>query len=187
MLNKIHIAEIADSWQTYGGHAYHDCLDTASADRVPIVHPRAGNAWRIEYGMTLTFIGPSLPFIGGKNAFYDNSVAVILQYKTFGMLFTGDAGTAAARRFLSEGLNLSATVLKVGHHRSAYGSSSEFIDAVHPKYAIISVGRHNVFGHPAPSTIETLQRAGTSVYRTDENAAISITTDGVTTFVHNLL
>jgi competence protein ComEC len=71
-------------------------------------------------------------------------------------------------------------VLKVGHHGSAYSSTPAFIAAVHPTYAIISVGRHNLFGHPAPSTMETLQRSGARVYRTDENGAVTVTTDGKT-------
>lgn len=69
---------------------------------------------------------------------------------------TGDAGIAAERRFLDSGVELHADVLKVGHHRSAYSSSPTFIDEVHPRYAIISVGRHNLFGYPTTSTIETL-------------------------------
>jgi beta-lactamase superfamily II metal-dependent hydrolase len=114
------VAEIVDGGQVYGGHAYHD---TAAADHVPIVHPRAGDVWRTNDGVTLTFIGPSLPFIGGKNAINDNSVAFILAYKHFRMLFTGDAGVAAERRFLDEGIDLRADVLKVGHHGSAYSTS----------------------------------------------------------------
>ena len=69
-------------------------------------------------------------------------------------------------------------MLKVGHHGSAYGSTPEFIAAVHPRYAIVSVGRHNLFGHPAPSTIATLQRFDARVYRTDEDGAVSIVSDG---------
>ena len=178
VLRKLRVAEIADSGQTYGGHAYHDCLDTAHADGVPIVYPRAGALWRTDDGVILTFIGPSLPFIGGKNAINDNSIAFVLQYKHFRMLFTGDAGSAAEQRFLDEGIDFHADVLKVGHHGSAYGSSPEFIAAVHPRFAIISVGRHNMFGHPAPSTIETLQHYGATVYRTDERGGIGIQTDG---------
>ncbi len=78
-------------------------------------------------------------------------------------------------------------MLKVGHHGSAYSSTSEFIAAVRPKYAVISVGRHNLFGHPAPSTIETLQRIGTAVYRTDENGAVRVVTDGVQISIHTVL
>ncbi len=94
------------------------------------------------------------------------------------MLLTGDAGVAAEQRFLSEGLDLRVDVLTVGHHGSAYSSSSAFIAAVHPRYAIISVGRHNMFGHPAPSTIETLLRFGARIYRSDKNGAASVATDG---------
>lgn len=180
VLRKLRVAEIADSGQTYGGHAYHDCIDTAHADGVPIVHPRAGTVWRTDDGATLSFIGPSLPFIGGKNAINDNSIAFILQYRSFRMLFTGDAGVAAERRFLAEGVDLHADVLKVGHHGSAYSSSPEFIEAVNPRYAIISVGRHNLFGHPAPSTVETLNHFGATVYRTDENGAVILQSDGNT-------
>lgn len=92
------------------GHAYHDCLDTAAADHVPIVHPRAGVVWQTSDGVTLTFIGPSLPFIGGKNAINDNSAAFVVQYGQFRMLFTGDAGVAAEQRFLAEGIALRADV-----------------------------------------------------------------------------
>lgn len=183
MPDKIRIAEIADSGQTYGGHAYHDCLDTATADHVPVVYPRAGDVWHTSDGVSLTFIGPSLPLIGGKNAINDNSIAFVLQYRSFRMLFTGDAGVAAERRFLDEGVDLHADVLKVGHHGSAYSSSPEFIAAVRPRFAIISVGRHNLFGHPAPSTTETLQRFDARVFRTDENAATIVVTDGSAFFV----
>jgi competence protein ComEC len=132
--------------------------------------------WRTEDGVTLTFIGPSLPFIESDNTINDNSIAFILQYKHFRMLFTGDAGVAAEQRFLNERIDLHADVLKVGHHGSPYSSSPQFIAAVHPRYAIISVGRHKMFGHPAPSTIETLQRFGSQIYRTDENGAVTVTT-----------
>ncbi len=184
VLRALRVPEIADSGQTYGGHAYHDCLDTAAADHVPIVQPRAGMLWRTDDGVTLRFIGPSVPFIKGKNAINDNSIAFILQYRRFRMLFTGDAGVAAEQRFLNEGVDLRAEVLKVGHHGSAYSSSPEFIAAVHPACAIISVGRHNLFGHPAPTTIEKLDDCGIQIFRTDENGAVSITTDGSLRTVH---
>lgn len=178
MRDGFSVGELADSGQRYDGNAYTDAIQTARGDRVPILYPRAGMVWRTEDGAMLTFIGPSLPFIESDNTINDNSIAFVLQYKQFRMLFTGDAGVAAEQRFLNEGIDLHADVLKVGHHGSAYSSSPAFIAAVHPMYAIISVGRHNMFGHPASSTIETLQRFGARVFRTDENGAVSITTDG---------
>jgi len=187
VLRSFGVTEFADGGQLYGGYAYKDALQTARVERVPLVYPRAGTVWRTEDGVTLTFIGPSLPFIESKNTINDNSIAFILQYKNFRMLFTGDAGVAAEQRFLSESIDLYADVLKVGHHGSPYSSSPRFIAAVHPQYAIISVGRHNMFGHPAPSTIETLQHFGARVYRTDENGAVSVATDGVTTRISGML
>ncbi|HVN66905.1 MAG TPA: hypothetical protein VMT55_00910, partial [Candidatus Sulfotelmatobacter sp.] len=68
----------------------------------------------------------------------------------------------------------------VGHHGSATSTSDEFLRAVGPKYAVISVGKHNRYRHPAVSTLNRLAAAGVRVYRTDENGAIEIKTDGRT-------
>ncbi|HVR47549.1 MAG TPA: DNA internalization-related competence protein ComEC/Rec2 [Candidatus Binatia bacterium] len=178
VLRRLRVAELADGGQRYGGHAYLDAIATARAQRVPVIYPRASAEWRTDDGVTLHFIGPSLPFIGGRNAINSNSIAFVLQYRRFRMLFTGDAGSESEQRFLDERVDLHADVLKVGHHGSAYGSSPAFVAAVAPKYAIISVGRHNLFGHPAPSTLATLRRFGARVYRTDEDGAVTITSDG---------
>lgn len=178
-MRALRVAEFADGGQTYGGGAYRDALHTALAKHIPIVYPRAGDVWKTDDGVTMTFVGPSLPFIhGGSNDVNDNSIAFVLQYRHFRMLLTGDAGTAAEARFLAEGIDLHADVLKVGHHGSAYGSSPAFLSAVHPRYAIISVGRHNLFGHPAPSTIARLHAIGATVYRTDQNGGVTVTSDG---------
>lgn len=187
VLRRIGVAQFDDGGQRYSGHAYRDAVATAEAAGVPILHPRAGLRWQTDDGVVLRFIGPSLPFIGGGNAINSNSVAFVLDYHAFHMLFTGDAGTEAEQRFLREGIDLHAGVLKVGHHGSAYGSSPEFIAAVAPRVAIVSVGRHNLFGHPAPSTLETLRRFGARVYRTDEDGAIGIVSDGKRFSVSSLL
>jgi len=170
---------LADSGQIYPGHAYHDALDVARWKHLPIVEPRAGDAWRTDDGVVFRFLGPTQPFISGsRNDINNNSLVFTLQYKSFRMLFTGDAGAEAEQRILSEGADLHAAVLKVGHHGSGYSSTPEFIEAVHPKYALISVGRHNLFGHPALQTIETLQHIGARIYRTDRDCAIMLTSDG---------
>jgi competence protein ComEC len=187
VLRHLRVTEIADSGQRYGGHAYQDAMATARQESVPVVYPRAETEWRSDDGIVLHFIGPSLPFIGGGNAINSNSIAFVLEYRRFRMLFTGDAGSESERRFLDEHTNLRADVLKVGHHGSAYGSSPSFIAAVSPRYAIISVGRHNLFGHPAPSTLQTLQRFGARVYRTDEDGAVTIVTDGRSEGISSML
>lgn len=68
---------------------------------------------------------------------------------------------------------LKSHILKVAHHGSRFSTCQEFIDAVSPIIAVISVGKNN-YGHPAPSTIEKLERSGIIVYRTDRDGAVGI-------------
>jgi competence protein ComEC len=179
VLRRLRAGELADSGQRYGGHAYRDAIATARSGHVPVVYPRAGSVRLTDDGVLLSFLGPSLPLIANsRNDINENSIVFTLRYRSFCMLFTGDAGASAEQRFLAEGTDLRCAILKVGHHGSAYSSSPAFIAAVRPRYAIISVGRHNMFGHPASSTIVTLQRAGAKIFRTDENGAVTATADG---------
>ncbi|MBV8372614.1 MAG: MBL fold metallo-hydrolase, partial [Candidatus Eremiobacteraeota bacterium] len=187
VLRRLAVGELADSGQHYGGHAFADALATARAQDVPVVFPRAGARWKLDDGVALSFLGPSLPLIANsRNDINENSVAFTLRYGRFCMLFTGDAGAAAESRFLEQNADLRCDILKVGHHGSAYGSTAAFIAAVEPRYAIISVGRHNLFGHPASQTLRTLQAFGARIYRTDENGAIAITSDGTTTQIQTM-
>ncbi len=179
VLRTLGSGAFADSGQAYAGHAYHDALDVAHERGIPMLEPRGGDVWRTDDGVTLRFYGPTYPYISGsRNDINNNSLVFRLEYGRFRMLFTGDAGAETEERLLASGADLSADVLKVGHHGSAYGTTPAFVRAVSPGAAVISVGRDNLFGHPAPATIATLERAGAHVYRTDVDGAITIGSDG---------
>ena len=79
---------------------------------------------------------------------------------------------------LTANYDLKADVLKVGHHGSSSSSTRPFLKAVSPKYAVISVGKDNDYGHPHKETINRLFESGISVFRTDESGTIIFTTDG---------
>ena len=81
---------------------------------------------------------------------------------------------------LAEGKNPQCTVLKVAHHGSKTSTTEEFLAAAQPRLAVISVGRDNNFGHPAPEVIERLQKNGIKIYRIDEDGAVVCRTDGKT-------
>ena len=87
------------------------------------------------------------------------------------VLLTGDAGAAAESELLRGGaetsVRLSADVLKVGHHGSRGSTTAAFLAAVSPRIALISCGRENRFGHPAPETLAALAAARVRVWRTD--------------------
>ncbi len=186
ILRSLRVVAVADGGQTYGGHAFNDGLREAALHHVPIHVARCGDRWVSDDGVTLSVLSPcGALFADGKNDVNENSVVVMLTYRKFRMLFMGDAGFQAEQRLLDSGVDLRADVLKAGHHGSAYASSPTFVDAVHPSTAIISDGRRNAFGHPAPSTLATLQRASVRVFRTDRCGAVTLHIDAsnVTTMV----
>ncbi len=122
------------------------------------------------------FVGP-VKIYGDNNAC---SAVVKLEYKQTSFLFTGDAEYTSENDMIKAGYNLSADVLKVGHHGSATSSSAEFIKAVHPKDAVISVGANNSYGHPTNEVLAILSNAGANIYRTDEVGTIAVISDGNT-------
>ena len=69
-------------------------------------------------------------------------------------------------------------VLKVPHHGSNTSSSEQFVRAARPVVAVISLGRSNPFGHPSPLVLERYERAGSRLFRTDRDGAITVDTDG---------
>jgi competence protein ComEC len=91
-------------------------------------------------------------------------------------LLEADAERVEERRIIEE--HPEAQLLKVAHHGSASATSSELLATVHPRYAVISVGARNVYGHPRREVLQRLQEAGVKTYRTDLTGAVSFYLDG---------
>ena len=110
----------------------------------------------------------------------DDSLVFRVRYGERSFLLPGDAEKAAERAILSENdvEMLQADVLKIGHHGSKNSTMPDFLDAVHPRLAVISAGAENPYGHPSPVLLERLQQAGVPALRTDQYGAIHISTDG---------
>ncbi|MGN0144779.1 MAG: ComEC/Rec2 family competence protein [Clostridium sp.] len=106
------------------------------------------------------------------------SIVIKLEYKNTSFIFTGDAEDVSEKEMLDKGLDLRADVLKAGHHGSSSSSTNEFLDAVNPKYAVISVGKDNDYGHPNKETLDKLNARKIKVYRTDESGTIIAESDG---------
>jgi competence protein ComEC len=115
----------------------------------------------------------------------DSSFVVRIRYGARAVLFVGDAEAveeAELLRYRKEWLT--ADVLKVGHHGSRTSTSPEFLGAVAPRYAIISSGVRNRFGHPHPRTQATLTAAAVDTWRIDKHGAVMVETDGSSIAVH---
>jgi competence protein ComEC len=108
----------------------------------------------------------------------EDSLAFRVSFGATSMLFTADTGFPAEERMLRRGENMTATVLKVGHHGSRYSTSEAFIDRVAPRIALISAGHGNSFELPSARTVNLLERRGIRTYRTDRDGTVELASDG---------
>lgn len=115
----------------------------------------------------------------GDREYNGNNDSLVLYAKIGGKtwLFTGDMEEAGERE-LREKYQIDIDWLKAGHHGSRSSTSSEFIEAVQPEYAVISAGVNNRYGHPHQEVLDTLAAAGVHVYRTDKHGSISYQFNG---------
>jgi len=122
-----------------------------------------------------TFYGPINSEKGDLNTY---SIILKLTYGNTKFLFTGDAQAQNERAMIDNNYDLSADVLKLGHHGSRTSTSNEFLDKVNPKYAVVSCGKGNDYGHPHKETVNKLKSRNIPLYRTDESGTIICTSDG---------
>jgi len=117
------------------------------------------------------------PNSSGYTDINDYSAVVRLVYGKNIFLFTGDAEAQSESEMLHLGSQLKADVLKVGHHGRT-SSTQSFLNLVQPKYAVISVGKGNTYGHPTQEALDRLTGIGATIYRTDESGTIVCESDG---------
>lgn len=112
----------------------------------------------------------SFPKMADEN---NRSVITAAEIDGLKFLLAGDMEAKAEKALLGENLDLKCDVLKVGHHGSSTSSNMDFLKAVMPRYAAISVGQNNDFGHPHNEVISDLQYIGAKIYRTDTDGDIT--------------
>ncbi len=106
------------------------------------------------------------------------SAVIRIVFGTTTFLLTGDAERVSEDEMVNSGEDLSARILKVGHHGSSTSTTDAFLNKVNPSVAIISVGEGNRYNHPTQSTIDKLKARKISIYRTDNNGSVIFTTTG---------
>jgi len=135
-------------------------------------------------GTKFAFGSASFTVLAPNSADYESlnnhSVVIRLVYGKTSFLLTGDAENISEKEMLDKAFTLKSDVLKVSHHGSDTSTTTDFLGAVDPRYAVISVGKDNSYGHPSSSVIKRLQDRGVQVYRTDENGSVTAISDGAT-------
>ena len=153
----------------------------------PIKHLEQGyinNNYRISNELWIESIWPEEYVLRNNDTANENELntVYIIHYDNTKVMITGDLTAEDEQKIVERyrGTDtLDCDVLKVGHHGSKTSTSEEFLDAVTPAIAIISVGAHNSYSHPHNDTLEKLARRGIMTYRTDLNGAIGIDIRGI--------
>ena len=152
---------------------YENLLETIQDKGLSIKTGKSGVEVLDEDDLDIVMVAPSSDDYSNLNNY---SIVLKITYGDVSFLYTGDAEEESLEEITSD---IEADVLKVGHHGSDTSTSKSFLEKVNPKYAVISVGEKNSYGHPAASTIELLQEYTNNIYRTDLNGTVVISTDGV--------
>ncbi|MFQ9514916.1 MAG: DNA internalization-related competence protein ComEC/Rec2 [Eubacterium sp.] len=153
---------------------YYQMIQTAHEHGVGVLYITRGDCMRIG-NVELKCIYPSVWTAAEDRNDYSTVLGV--KYGQFSMLLTGDISTEPEQG-LQEMLDDHYTILKVAHHGSKYSTSSEFLQWINPDYSVISVGEHNMYGHPGSETLKRLEQIETQILRTDESGGIAVYTDG---------
>lgn len=179
-----HISEMADVIKHYDidnfympkishtSKSFENMVNALSDKKIFPTAAKAGMSFELDEGLKCEILAP-------VNDSYENlnnySIVLKLTYGKNSFLFTGDAEELSEKEILKTGADLSADVLKVGHHGSSTSTSKAFLNAVSPQYAVISCGKDNDYGHPHKETIEKLKNINT--YITKDNGNIIISSD----------
>ncbi|MCY6369608.1 ComEC/Rec2 family competence protein [Clostridium ganghwense] len=175
VINEFNIGTIYMPKKVATTKTYKDVIKAIKNKNMKITLPKRGSTFKLGEA-TCTIVAPI------ENKKYkdtnDYSIVIKLRYKDTSFLFTGDAEGASEKEILKGGYDIKVDVLKVGHHGSRTSTIDAFLKKVSPKYAVISCGKENKYGHPHKETIQKLKDKNIQLYRTDKSGTIIAISNG---------
>lgn len=173
-LNYATVEHALCSKQRYDSKAFESFVKYLSVQGIPLESPTVGDTFLFG-NASVTVLAPA----HNAEDLNNESIVLYVRHGENSFLFTGDAEREEELDILDGWEDISADVLKVGHHGSASSTTYPFLRAVSPKYAVISAGADNPYGHPDDDTLSRLRDADVTVYRTDEQGTIICESDGI--------
>lgn len=153
--------------------SYRDVMDTMIYRNYSSTEARTGDTYTIgAASFKILSVGNS----GDSNN--NQSICIRVDYGSDSFLFTGDADESVEAKLMNSGQDIDVDVFQVGHHGSKDSNSSKFISKISPKYAVISCGADNTYGHPTAETLNNLRTSNVEVFRTDEQGTVIASTKG---------
>lgn len=163
---KYQIGTVYMSGVTHTAPEYLAFLAVLNERAVNVQIVQAGDSLDFGDGIKLDFLYPLTEMKDQKvDSLNNSSVITRLSWGDSAAIFMGDLESEAQALLLASNQNFQADIIKVAHHGSKNGIDLQFLDAVSPKYAIISVGQKNDYGHPSADALAAL--SGQIIYRTD--------------------
>lgn len=154
---------------------YTEVLTAIKKKGLKITRPVPGTEYNLD-GVTMLVLSPE------KNAKYEdlNDYSIVLKftYRNVSIITGGDASKNIEQQIISRDYDLSADIYKVSHHGGRDGNSQAYLDEINPRYAAISVGEDNKYGHPKNEILKRLKNLNCEVYRTDLDGDIIFESDG---------
>ena len=178
VISKFNIGNTMLPYSADDTKTWEDVLSAVKYKQNPVEYtPGVGETYNLG-SASFTIISPEKKNKDDNN----NSIGILLTYGNTKFLFTGDAEEEEENDMLSAEKNglitLKADVYKVNHHGSKTSSTSAFLDAVSPKYAVISCAEGNSYHHPHATVLNELRARGIEVRRTDEEGTVIAESDG---------
>ncbi len=178
VLNAAQVDLVLSPVLQWDSRSFNAMLKYAKKQDAPVTVPEEGDT--LKLGNAVVTILHCWPEAIQENRTNDSSIVLRIDYGNTSFLFTGDAEDWSEYMMLDAKTNLKADVLKVAHHGSRDSSTPAFLTAVQPKYAVISAGRGNSYGHPHTEVLRRLETIGAKVLRTDLAGTIIFRSDGST-------
>jgi competence protein ComEC len=178
VFRALHPLAYRDAAFAGGSTPYRQSLDVAGQLGVSWARVHPGDSLAVD-GVSVRFLAPDSTWTAHLKDPNLASTVALVRYGDVRFLLTGDAEAPEEEWLLARERDaLGADVLKVAHHGSSTSSTSAFLDAVHARVAVISVGAGNSYGHPSPEVIRSLLDRDVTVLRTDQLGSIVVRTDG---------
>jgi len=182
VISAFNIGKIIMPKVPHNTNTFEDVLDAISGKGLKVTQPKVGDKYKLDKA-EFEILSPADSSYSELNEY---SIVIRLTFGAQSFLFCGDADDANESAILGMGENIKSSVIKIGHHGSASSSMESFIKKVDPKYAVISVGEGNSYGHPTQQTLNTLNSFRTKIYRTDKLGTVIISTNGKTLNINSV-
>ena len=170
-------AELWEGVPVFRHRSLQDVLSRARAAGIRPALRQTGDRWSAG-AAHVRVLHPPAPDWERQRVRNDDSIVLEIVYGDVAVLLLGDVGADVERSILAQLRPARYRILKVAHHGSRTSTSQELLDAWRPQVAVISCGRDNPFGHPAPEVLRRLESIGARVYRTDRDGQITVDSDG---------